>query len=164
MGFRVRVLPWQGTATYSEVGSDESPTDTVANLVWARIDGAQDPPAITYLPTGDVTVTMGGTCSGGGTMPLSGLTSSLTTYDFVPADAPARNSYKGQGYESATVGITCQGQPGQTFVGPWFTVLPPSPPALPFFTVSPDGKHMTGTSSPTPGLTWQWDLHAVQQP
>jgi len=83
---------WKGTATYTEAGQDSSQTDTTTSLVWTRIDGPQQPPEILYLPTGSVTVTMGGNCAGGGTVPLSGLTSSLTTYNFVPSDSPARKS------------------------------------------------------------------------
>ena len=58
---------------------------------------------------------------------------------------------------------TCQGQPALVFVGPWFQILPGNPPQIPFSYTSFDGKHMSGSYSPTAGITWQWDLQAQQQ-
>ncbi len=154
---------WKGSASYTVAAPSSTQANTVPDLVFTRV-ASQPPPSIDYLPAGNVTVTMGGSCSGGGTVPVTGQPNMLTTYNFLPADSPAVQSYNGQGLETATVGVTCDGHPGMTVVGPWLAIYPGSPPAFPFFTVSPDGKHMTGTFSPTPGLTWQWDLHAVQQP
>ncbi|MGE5234780.1 MAG: hypothetical protein ACM3O7_00340 [Acidobacteriota bacterium] len=154
---------WKGTASYTAAVSGGTQNDTVPDLVFTRV-ASQQPPSIDYLATGNVTVTMGGGCSGGGTVPLSNQLSVLTTYNFLPADSSAVQSYKGQGEETAMVPVTCQGHPGMTIVGPWLAIYPPNPPTFPYFTVSPDGKHMTGIYSPANGIAWQWDLHAEREP
>lgn len=152
---------WKGTAHYTEVANDDSQTDDV-EVTWTRV-ASQPPPRIQYQPSGGVTVTMGGTCSGGGSFPLSTAGSLLETYNFTPLDSPADRSYKGQAYDATVVNITCKGNPGMTFVGPWFAVLPPNPPQFPFYQASTDGSTLSGSYT-AGGSTWTWELHAQSQP
>ncbi|TAM52970.1 MAG: hypothetical protein EPN53_05565 [Acidobacteria bacterium] len=157
---------WQGKATYTLVGGDYTQTDTTNNLVWTRVPGPTQPPTVRYAATGDVTVAVSNGCSGGGTVPLADpVNDFLMTWNYLPAAAGALRAYQGQGLEATTMlPITCQGVPGYAEAGIWFNVLSGSPPGIPFVLVSADGKHMTGTFSPGPALTWTWDLHAVQEP
>ena len=158
---RMGCWKWKGTATYTLSGPTGTQTDT-ADVTWTRLPAQPDPPRVTYQGTGSVTVAMSGGCSGGGTVPIANPVTSLDTYNFTPADSASRGSYKGQGIEISMVGITCQGNPGATVVGPWFQILPPQPPQFPFYIVSNDGATMTATYI-LAGLTWHWDLHAQSQ-
>ncbi len=154
---------WSGTSTYTEVANDITQTDTVDPVVWTRIGGNQPPPSIRYLPTGTVTVALTGKCNGSKSAPLSGLTSLLTTYNYLPETSAARRSYKGMGVEPGMLsGYQCQGGSGSTFIGGWFLVPPPQPPQPPFYKVSGDGANLHATYH-VGGSTWTWDLHADRQ-
>ncbi|HVN77268.1 MAG TPA: hypothetical protein VMT19_13200 [Thermoanaerobaculaceae bacterium] len=157
---------WQGTATYTFTGGDYTQTDTVNNLVWTRVPGATQPPSVSYTVTGDVTVTASNGCSGGGTVHVSDpIFNSLVTWNYLPAAAGAVQSYEGEGLETTTMlPITCRGVQEYAEAGNWFNILSGSPPTIPFQRVSTDGKRMTGTLAPGPGISWTWDLHAVQEP
>jgi hypothetical protein len=153
---------WKGTTQYTVVANDDSQSDN-AEVTWTRVDSSQVPPRVTYQPSGGISVTMGGTCSGGGSFPIATLGSVLETYNFTPLDAASIRSYKGQSYDPTMVNITCKGKPGLTFVGSWFAILPPQPPQFPFFVASPDGATLSGLYT-AGGSTWQWELHAQSQP
>jgi hypothetical protein len=153
---------WKGEAQYTAVGGGSTQSDAT-QVTWTRVESSQMQPQVTYQASGVVTVTMGGSCSGGGTFPVPALGSEFETYNFTPVDAAGARSYRGQSYDSAQVDITCQGKPGITFVGPWFQILAPQPPQFPFYFASPDGATLSGLYT-VGGLTWQWELHAQRQP
>lgn len=150
---------WKGTATYTETGPTGTQTDT-ATVTWTRTSDSL-PPRIDYQPSGTVTVSLSGQCTGGGTVPITVSTNSMTTFNYTPLSSAARRSYTASGFEQAMVPVTCQGQPGFAVVGPWALALPGNPPALPFNTVRSDGT-MRGTMTQV-GLTWTWTWQPQRQ-
>ena len=156
---------WTGSTHYQATGQvSGSQFDAVNDVVWTRVSGSHPPPETLYQATGHIDVTVGNLCSGGGTVTITPASSSLTTYNFTPADATGRRAYQGYSAEFQTVPVVCSGKPGVTFAGAWFNVLPANPPSPPPYKVSADGKHMSANFKDSTGnIQWSWDLTAQRQ-
>jgi hypothetical protein len=156
---------WKGTASWTSTGPTGTQTDVTQNVVWTRVAGQPGDPRVSYVPTGSVNVTMTGQCSANVTVPISGATDLLETYNYMPQDNTASTlGYKGQALEQVMIPVTCDGKPGFTFVGSWFMVPPPNPPQFPFFKATSQGSRLNDFYAPGAGNKWQWDFKAQSQP
>ncbi|HNX48858.1 MAG TPA: hypothetical protein PKL08_01730 [Thermoanaerobaculaceae bacterium] len=156
---------WKGSASWTETGATGTQTDVTQNVVWTRMEGQTPVPQVFYKPSGTVTVTVTGQCTGSKTVPIAGDVDLLETYNYLPQDNTASTfGYKGQAVETGMIPVTCQGVPGFTFIGSWFSVPPPNPPQFPFFKATAHGSRLNDFYSPTNGLRWQWDLQAQSEP
>ncbi len=156
---------WTGSVQYSLTGNvSGSEIATTTDVVWQRIAATHPPPEVLYQASGHLDLTAGNECAGSGTVAITSAVTSLTTFNFTPADAVARRGYQGASVESNSIPVTCSGQPGRMMGGFWFNVPASNPPTPPGNSVSPDGKQMSGHfQDPTGGARWDWTLTSQRE-